>query len=59
MNIIKWFEGKKRRVAVISLAIAPMIPEKYGLFFYAAGILFGGADAAKVANESWKNRKSK
>lgn len=56
-NIIEWFKGKKRRIAVISLAVAPMIPEKYGLLLYAAGIFFGGADAVKVANENWKNRK--
>jgi len=58
-NIITWFNGKKRRIALYALAVAPMIPEKYAIPLYLAGIAFGGADAVEKVVEIRKNRKQK
>jgi hypothetical protein len=59
-KIIKWFKGKKRRIAVISLAIANIDPEPYsktGLVII--GVLLGGADLVGTAKEIIKNKEVK
>lgn len=57
-KIKKWFAGKKRRIAVISLAIASINPEPYsktGLIII--GILFGGSDFVGLAGKVIKKNK--
>lgn len=56
-KIYKWFDGRKRRIAVISLAIANIDPEPYSkTALTIIGVLFGGADLVGVAGKLIKTK---
>jgi hypothetical protein len=53
---LKWFKGKKRRISVVCLTIAPLLPEQFQNILYVVGVLFGGADAANMVKAKRKAR---
>jgi hypothetical protein len=59
-KIKTWFDGKKRRIAIIAMTIATVDPEPYsraGLVI--VGVLLGGADLIELAAKTIKANKEK
>lgn len=59
IQIYRFLEGKKRRLAFIAMAIAPVLPEKYQQIAYSVGIVFGGADLAKLGADKFRAKNGK